>query len=317
MAHRSETELSPWLEFTEVAGTLALALLPTPTQPLVPVDRPLLLSFSIGSGRSTSLDSLFLCYGRYLQMQNSIENDTSFLVDRKNNCNSGCGRWSLTTRIPSENGTSFKDVRMRCKQWSCPRCGPKRAKQVRYAITQRATELGLTRMLTLTIGHDGCTAGQSVRYIRECWSKLRVYLRRKFGESITYICILEFQLNGYAHLHILVDRYIDFGWIQANWQAVGGGYRVSIDWVDAHRIGAYLSKYLTKELMLSPLYGRYRRFTTSQSLELIAKSAKGVWFLIKSDLDYLSKLAGSNVLAAERDPDNVLQSMTLSVAIGP
>jgi hypothetical protein len=250
-------------------------------------------------------------------MQDSIESDSSFLVSIKNNCDTGCGKWTLTTRVTKETSYSYRYVRMRCKKWNCPRCGPRRAKQVRRAIIQRATELGLTRHLTLTIGHDGCTAAQSVRYIRECWSKLRVYLRRKFGESITYICILEFQQNGYAHLHILVDRYINFDWIQANWQAVGGGHRVNIERVDIRRIAAYLSMYLTKELLLSPMYGRFRRFTTSQSIELLAKAVKGAWLLIKSDLDYLSELAGSTVLEFERDDANVLQALVLSAPIGP
>jgi hypothetical protein len=171
-------------------------------------------------------------------------------------------------------------------------------------------------MMTLTIGHGGCTAEQSTIYIRNCWKKFRVYLRRKFGESIQFICITEFQKNGYAHLHILVDRYIRFEWIQDNWQAVGGGYRVNIKPVDIHRIGPYLSKYLTKDLFLSPNYGKYRRFTTSKGLKLIPKPIKGSWQMLKTDLDYLFDSLTGHKLDVTCDQDGRLQAFAVAIPLG-
>jgi len=247
-------------------------------------------------------------------MQDAQDTNRSFLVELKNNCNSMCGNWSASTRMDNEMAGARRYVRLRCKSWKCPRCGPRRAKQVRFAISKRATELDLTRLLTLTIGQDGCSPEQSVEYIRNCWSKLRVYLHRTFGEAIKFIGILEFQKNGYAHLHVLVDRYIDFAWIQKNWQAVGGGHRVNIKKIDTHRIGAYLSKYLTKELFLSPYYGKYRRFTTSRGIDLLSKPKQGTWQLVKIGLERLMDTVRGTVLSVQCDADGVLQAMTIAVS---
>jgi hypothetical protein len=102
--------------------------------------------------------------------------------------------------------------------------------------------------------------------------------------SIKYIAILEFQKNGNPHLHVLVDRFIPHGWIKASWDALGGGRIGDIRLVDIHRISHYLSKYLTKELLLSAPE-RSRRVTTSRSIHLLEKKVNEVrWRLVPSSI---------------------------------
>ena len=178
----------------------------------------------------------------------------------------------------------------------------------------KARALELRRFLTLTLDPRHCTAEQSVHYLRNCWNKFRTSLKRRAGKSISYIAVIEFQKNGYAHLHVLVDRFLPQPWIQSAWQAVGGGRFVNIQQVDIQRVGAYLSKYLTKDLFSMP--GKQRRCTTSRDIVLFEKqhhpstsdSAVVKWLLIKAPIEVIRNMAGSLAREVQLGPDGVLES---------
>ena len=208
-----------------------------------------------------------------------------------------------------------KYSRLRCKCWGCSRCGPRKAKQYRFQILRAVDRAKLTRLFTLTLdprniattaeaevfyshyesnkaGRVSCTCLTCVRiqrravpHIRECWNKLRVYLHRRFGEAPKYIAVLEFQkTTGLAHLHIVIDRYIEHAWAKNVWSRIGGGEHVHLRGIDAHRAAAYLSKYLSKELLLSAPEG-IRRVTTSRSINFDKKSSEYQWRLLKSAIE--------------------------------
>lgn len=221
------------------------------------------------------------------------EGPSSFLDSYKNIRNNFCGKWSVAGTV-HENGKTYRHVaRLGCKRWGCPVCGPKRALRFRHAVIQAASSNGLNRFLTLTLDPRACTAGDSISFIKSCWAKFRVYLNRLTGESVEFIWVLERQRSGYAHLHILIDRYIPQAWIQRSWQAVGGGKYVNIKQVDIHRIAPYLSKYLTKDLILADYPPGTRRYSTSRAIILFEKAKKGFWELVKNNIENL-RAPGSN-----------------------
>jgi hypothetical protein len=115
-----------------------------------------------------------------------------------------------------------------------------------------------------------------------------VYLHRKYGVAPKYVAVLEFQkATGLAHIHVAIDRYIDQAWAKKSWQAVGGGQHVDIRFKDPHRAGAYISKYLTKELLLSAPQGM-RRVTTSRSIQLNKKRPSDYqWEVVKGPINRL------------------------------
>ena len=178
-----------------------------------------------------------------------------------------CGRCTVTVDLPDG---SRRYIRVDCRCWGCAYCGPKKASRYRRAIRELAEKNKLNRFLTLTLDPKAPGDQDPVAYINASFAKWRIYLKRKFGVSITYIRILEFQKSGNPHFHILVDRFIPQAWIQSTWQAIGGGRFVDIRYVDIHRIARYLSKYLTKELLLSAPK-RSRRITVSRGIRLIEK----------------------------------------------
>jgi hypothetical protein len=197
-----------------------------------------------------------------------------------------CGRWSIRGKDPKTNRTIIR--RVNCGAWSCSYCGPRKARLARYAIRKAAEELGLLYFLTLTLDPSKLTDVESaVLYLRIVFNKFREYLRRKYGAPPRYICVLEFTEAGIPHLHILLDRYIKHAWISKTWDRLGGGRIVFIKQVTVRHVARYLSKYLTKELLLSAPKGT-RRITTARTIKLFPKFNSGVsWELIQESIWYL------------------------------
>jgi hypothetical protein len=224
-----------------------------------------------------------------------------------------CGAHSL--RGTSLDGKETRFHRLNCRCWDCSYCGPKRAARYKYAIRDAATELRLTRFLTLTLDPKKVT-GDPVVYLRECWNKFRVYLRRGYGESPKFIAVLEFQKEkpgnpGLPHLHILTDRFIHQEWIKRTWQKIGGGMHVDIRLVDLHRVANYLSKYLTKDLLLSAPK-RTRRVTTSRGICLNKKTEKKHrWVRLRAPINRLYEMYAAHALDLEYDEDEMLRSFVV------
>ena len=218
-----------------------------------------------------------------------------------------CGRYTVRGFDESSQQTAFH--RVNCKCWSCSFCGPRRARRCRRAIREQAESHQLSRLLTLTLDPSKIE-GESVRYLNDTFAKLRVYLKRQFRVTPQYIRILEFQQNGNPHFHILIDRYIPQSWIATAWSAVGGGHIVDIRYIDIHRVSHYLSKYLTKELLLSaPI--RSRRVTTSRGIRLFEKKPTATkWQLIRIPVWILFEFCRNRVLSFSLDSENVLQSFS-------
>ncbi len=239
---------------------------------------------------------------------------SSSLDSSKHNRNSFCGKYSVVGKIEYK-GKWFRHIaRLGCKAWTCPVCGPKKASRLRQAIIQVATRRKMCRFLTLTLNPRHCTAKGSVKYIKECWGKFRVYLGRKNCGSIDYIWILELQKSGYAHLHILVDRYIHQSWIKKSWQSVGGGEIADIRRVDIHNISSYMSKYLTKDIILADYEPGTRRYSTSRSIKLFERAIKGAWEILRKSIDDLRPMPGLQIAEMKCDYDGVLQWFRIEIA---
>lgn len=202
----------------------------------------------------------------------------------------GCGNFSLVGPLKGKPG-KFGYMCLFCGSYRCNRCRNPKLKRVRTEIARIASERKLNKMATLTLDPKRLTKrdrARTDRYLRNCWRKMRVSLGRKFGESVDYVGILEFQKNGTAHLHLLVSRFIEQGWLSDAWEAVGGGQIVDIRSVDIHRVTAYLSVYLAGDKVkhtLKFLAVRARIFTTSRSIRLWPKKEKRGWWLRRTNLE--------------------------------
>jgi hypothetical protein len=202
----------------------------------------------------------------------------------------GCGNFSVVGPLKGKPG-KFGYLCLFCRSYRCNRCRNPKLKEVRTEISRIASEKKLNKMATLTLDPKRISRRDRVRtdrYLRDCWRKMRVSLGRKFGESVDYVGILEFQKNGTAHLHLLLGRFIEQKWLSDAWHAVGGGRIVDIRLVDVHRVTAYLSVYLAGDKVkhtLKLLAVRARIFTTSRSIRLWPKREKRGWCLRRVNLE--------------------------------
>jgi len=156
------------------------------------------------------------------------------------------------------------------------------------AIRNKAEERGLRYFLTLTLDPSKLDDEENaVRHVRAVFNKFREYLRRKYGVPPDYICVMEFTQRGIPHLHVLFDRYIEHAWISKTWDSIGGGRIVFIKQVTIRHVARYLSKYLTKDLLLSAPKGT-RRITTSRTIKLFPKFNSGIsWELLRESIWHL------------------------------
>jgi hypothetical protein len=197
-----------------------------------------------------------------------------------------CGRLSIAGVDPKTNRKKFQ--RLNCGSWTCSYCGPRKALRARRAIRCVAEALDLRYFLTLTLDPKKLdNRAFAVKHLRLSFNKFREYLRRQYGVAPKYVCIVEFTKAGLPHLHVLLDRYVDQRWISNTWATLGGGRIVDIRAVTINKVARYLSKYLTKELLLSAPKGT-RRITTARGIKLFPKFNSGIaWELIKSTIWWL------------------------------
>lgn len=233
-------------------------------------------------------------------------------INRNNPRGKHCGRYSAQGWDDKSGTTLF--CRIYCKCWNCSYCAPRKAKRYKKAISSVAEARELCRFVTLTLD-PAKVQGDSVRYLNRVFAKLRIYLKRQFGVAPAYIRVLEFQQNGNPHFHLLIDRYVEWAWLKRAWQAVGGGSFVNIKFVDVGRVSHYLSKYLTKDLLLSaPL--RSRRVTTSRDIHLFEKNRRETpWKFLKIPILLLYKCHRRNryrtrILTVDLDEGGVLRSFS-------
>lgn len=219
------------------------------------------------------------------------EDGTEEIMSR--NCSKG------TVSGPLRNQTGVGFLRADCKKLSCPRCGPKKARRYRRAIGDAAEKNRLTRLMTLTLDPNKCAVEDSVAHLRQCFSKFRVSLLRRVRKRVSFIAIVELQKSGMAHLHVLIGVFLEQHWISEAWQAVGGGKIVDIRYVDVHRVNAYLTKYLTKDLLLS-VPAKKKRVSTSRDINLFGEKEPSGW-------SWSRDLIGGLFLIALKNAERVIE----------
>jgi len=226
----------------------------------------------------------------------------------KNKRNRHCGYLTAVGTVTRDGVVNKAYARMYCKKWSCPDCGPWMARKLQRNIASAALEHRLDRMLTLTLDPKRIKTADPIGHIWKTWQKFRVYLQRKFKESISYVCVLELHKSGLPHLHILIDRFIPQTWISNRWERLGGGRVVDIRKLkNLENAAWYLSKYLSKDAMRRVPKGK-RRFSKSRNISFPKRETEGTWRVSKTSLDSmycLRKNAASNIIEA---PDGRIHS---------
>ena len=199
------------------------------------------------------------------------------------------------SRTSPEQPQLTQYLRADCHKLSCRHCGPIKAKAYLKAIARAATEANLCRHFTLTLDPKKLPPGcETTAHIRKLWNQFLVTLSRKLGYRPNFICVLELQANGNAHLHVLIRECLVQDWIIETWEALGGGYEDRIRYRDVHSMARYLAPYVTKQILERIPPGR-RKATTSRGIVLFPKRAPTGWMFL---MDWFITLADTRLAKA-------------------
>ena len=242
--------------------------------------------------------------GREAPVPSSLD-EVQINRDKPKGWKRNCG--SFTVRGASKTAAgNTRYCRVGCKCWDCSGCGPRRAARYAIQIRKTAERLRLRTLLTLTLDPSKLHGEESTKYINEVFADFRVYLRRRLGYAPPFIRVLEYQKNSNAHFHVLLNCCLPQAWVSEVWSTLGGGRIVDIRHVDMHRISHYLSKYLTKQmLMCAPK--RARRVTTSKGIRLLEKQPSDYeWRMMRIPILRLFDIHQSRVTRLFPDADGYL-----------
>lgn len=125
--------------------------------------------------------------------------------------------------------------------------------------------LDLTKFVTLTFKENQTELKQANKAFKDFILRLKYYCKTELSfTQLKYVCVVEFQQRGAVHYHLLCNLpYINSNRLNEIWSH--GFVKISrIDNVD--NVGAYITKYMSKDAMDARLIGN-RSYFTSFNLE--------------------------------------------------
>lgn len=177
--------------------------------------------------------------------------------------------------------TDVKYTGIPCMSWTCPDCSIKKALQTKYLLRDVIQLNKLAYFLTLTL--DPVKIPQEYKesthkYITKIFNHFMTILKRnkinRSEEVLKYVWVVEFQKNGNAHLHILLNKFLPIRIVRKLWKHVGGGAQMKIEKVQTLiGISNYISDYIVKgikgEFEEKPYGFKYfeRRYSISKSCQ--------------------------------------------------
>jgi len=199
-------------------------------------------------------------------------------------------------------------VRVACKQWGCPCCAQRNARNWRaYLLDTFNKRFGHEKWCFMTItAHKNAhkhSAEATVLNLQQVWKRLYDRLMRRYGKGLEYVRIFEQHKTGRFHMHILINtgeqydahgfiikdklsefRHPECKWLKKACVSVGGGWRVHIRrvWDDKKKssnvglVVGYILKYMGKSMACFKFPKFQRRIQTSRKVGSPATNAKGI-----------------------------------------
>lgn len=166
-----------------------------------------------------------------------------------------------------------------CKSWGCDVCSYYRYAWLVRNIVRIIEERRVRVMWTLTLRTGTRTPDESFEHIRSAWSKLRRRLNRE-RDGLQFVWVCETTKHGYAHLHVLLDRYIPHWHMSQMWEeCTGDSMVVRFDKITSGGAGRYIAKYVGKEARQRRVNGQmvrpYHLFGKSESIQFEPFTVKG------------------------------------------
>lgn len=118
----------------------------------------------------------------------------------------------------------------------------------------------LKKFITLTFKENETNLDYCNYEFKKFIERLKYWNKRVKGKPLKYVCVVEFQKRGAVHYHLLANlKYISNDDLKRLW---GNGF-VKINRVDrVDNVGAYVVKYMQKDMSDKRLEGRKSYFTS-------------------------------------------------------
>lgn len=202
-------------------------------------------------------------------------------------------------------------VRLVCKQWSCPSCGPQNAVNWRAYLLKTFNDKYRDEQwcfFTITAERSLKTAIGQITNLQNVWKRLYDRLRRRYGKKNTlYVRMFEpGELKGRFHMHFLMNcgqaydshnfvisdllsemRHPECKWLRKACAALRGGWRVHIRRVweaetkttNVGLVVGYLIKYIGKNMASFEFPKYQRRIQCSREIGSPPRSkvSSGTW----------------------------------------
>jgi len=191
--------------------------------------------------------------------------------------------------------------RIHCNQWGCDVCGYRRAERLREEIINEAKKHGLSIGLDLTLGpiNKTCPAN-SFRRLKQAWSKFRHAMNRLPGKKLEFIWVVGVSEMGEAHLHLLVNKFIEQRLLSEIWRKSGGGPVIHVRKVEEIVPRA---DYMSCNCLSHGFLKGSRRFGNSKGIKLKVRSLVAEWEVVPKVINLDVLLHGKKVLHCRRDSE--------------
>lgn len=170
-------------------------------------------------------------------------------------------------------------ARTRCKKWTCDYCAERNRRVWRARIINAVTEVGgHWQFLTVTAHENWRGETASLRNIRNNIDRLQKRIMRKVRKTDTghYVRVLEKHKDNSVHVHYMLQGKITNKWLKDNARECGLGYQAKvIDMKHGGGAGAYITKYMTKDIGAFPAH--VRRIVVSQGFPRLPEETEYDW----------------------------------------
>lgn len=173
-----------------------------------------------------------------------------------------------------------------------------------YSVKDQATYSFRVNFITLTLPSTQIHTDQQIK--KECLNQFLTEMRRKMG-GVKYFWRAEKQTNGNIHFHLLTDKFYHWRDIRQDWNRIIGklGYVDRFQSLHGHRdpnstdvhaikkiknLGAYLSKYCTKQSGTSIITGR--NYGVSQSVVKYCKVSVTEADIESQEIESIAEIPG-------------------------
>jgi hypothetical protein len=134
-----------------------------------------------------------------------------------------------------------------CKRWCCEVCSYYRHAWLIRNLVEAMHVHGLNKMWTLTLQTSGRTPEESFLDVQAAWGKLHDRLTRLCGH-FEYWWVIQTTQRGYAHMHVLVNRFFKWDLVRRLWLAcTGDSDVVRVDLLKGYAAASYVARYVGKE----------------------------------------------------------------------